>query len=147
MSFINNDLDSSSMSMTGSSILSPSGDGRNNTMQADVGRHGQRRRKRNFGGTGHRTGGKTGSSTADRVYAHLSHVGGTTFNPNIDNSLDSRARSIMADNQFLDRASKLPTKGEWSAPKALFVQDPATKTPRANGTCCICCTVDSRAQE
>eukprot|EP00944_MAST-04C_sp_MAST-4C-sp1_P001959 g1959.t1 len=98
-------------------------------MQADFGRNGQRRRKRNFGGTGHRTGGKTGSSTADRVYAHLSHVGGTTFNPNIDNSLDSRARSIMADNQFLDRASKLPTKGEWSAPKALFVQREPPQRP------------------
>ena len=78
MSFINNDLDSSSMSMTGSSILSPAGGG-NNAMHADVGRHGQRRRnggrgKRNFGGTGHRTGGKGGSSVADRVYAHLSHV-------------------------------------------------------------------------
>ena len=41
MSFINNDLDSSSMSMTGSSILSPAGGG-NNAMHADVGRHGQR---------------------------------------------------------------------------------------------------------
>ena len=119
--------------MTGSSILSPAGGG-NNTMHADVGRHGQRRRnggrgKRNFGGTGHRTGGKGGSSAADRVYAHLSHVGGTTFNPNIDNSLDSRARSIMADNQFLDRASKLQRR--WlAAPKALFVQREPPQRPQ-----------------
>ena len=129
MSFSNNDLDSSSMSMTGSSILSPS---KNNNNNMNSNRHGQRRRNNNSRGRrGGRRGGNNNESTADRVYAHLSHVGGTTFNPHeIDNSLSTRAQSIKSNNQFLDRASKLPTKGEWAAPSALFVQRDPPQRPQ-----------------
>ena len=90
MSFINNDLESSSMSMTGSAILSPS---RADNSNMDNNRQDQRRRNNNNNRGRRRRG--NNDSTADRVYAHLSHVGGTTFNPAlIDNSLSTRAQSI-----------------------------------------------------
>ena len=109
-------LDSMSMSMTGSAILSPGGKDGESSAPSNRGRRGGPAVSLRS-----RRGGDL--SAADRVYAHLSHVGGTTFhNPEMDDPVD-RTRSIMSNDSFISAAAALPTRGNWAAPTSLFVGD------------------------